>query len=245
LCAADTIASGKRIDLPPKLKLMLQRALDDPDTFWGEAADELHWFKRWERAFDWQYPNFTWFKGGVTNLAYNCLERNIVSGRGSRPAIIWENGENLPPRVLTYEQLLNDVSDFAGALKRLGVGRGDRVTIYMPMVPEAAVAMLATARIGAIHSAVFGGFGYGALADRIEDADPKVVVTTDVGYRRGAPVKLKEVVDQALQVGGKKAQRVIVLKRGKESPPMNPKMDVFWEEAVESGKGMKAEVERM
>ena len=245
MCATYTTGAGKKVELPPKLKLMLQRALDDPDAFWGEAAEELHWFRRWDTVFDWEYPNFTWFKGGVTNLAYNCLERNIVSGRGSRPAIIWENGENLPPRVLTYEQLLSDVKDFAGALKRLGVGRGDRVTIYMPMVPEAAVAMLATVRIGAIHSAVFGGFGYGALADRVEDADSKIIVTADVGYRRGAQVKLKEVVDQALQVCGKKVERVIVLKRGKEPPPMNERMDVFWEEAVESGKGMKAEVERM
>jgi acetyl-CoA synthetase len=224
---------------------MLQRALDEPETFWGEAADELHWFRRWDKAFDWNYPNFAWFNGGVTNLSYNCLERNIVRGKGSRPAIIWENGENLPPRVLTYDQLMNDVKDFANALKSLGVGRGDRVTIYLPMVPEAAVAMLATIRIGAIHSAVFGGFGYGALADRISDADSKIIITADVGYRRGSTVRLKEVVDQALSISGNKVERVIVLNRGKEPPRMNPETDIAWEEAVDAGKGTNAEVEKM
>lgn len=243
--ATEFTNPGKRIELPPTLKLMLQQAQDDPETFWGEAADELHWFRRWDKVFDWKYPDFTWFKGGVTNLAYNCLERNIVAGRGSRPAIIWENGENLPPRVLTYEQLLKDVKDFAAALNRLGVRRGDRVTIYMPMVPEAAVAMLATARIGAIHSAVFGGFGYGALADRIEDADSKIIVTADAGYRRGTTVRLKEVVDQALKVSGKKVEHVIVLKRGNGVLPMNPKTDLLWEEAVHNGEGVNAEVEKM
>jgi acetyl-CoA synthetase len=243
--ATEFTNPGKRIELPPTLKLMLQQAQDDPETFWGKAADELHWFRRWDKVFDWKYPDFTWFKGGVTNLAYNCLERNIVAGRGSRPAIIWENGENLPPRVLTYEQLLKDVKDFAAALNRLGVRRGDRVTIYMPMVPEAAVAMLATARIGAIHSAVFGGFGYGALADRIEDADSKIIVTADAGYRRGTTVRLKEVVDQALKVSGKKVEHVIVLKRGNGVLPMNPKTDLLWEEAVHNGEGVNAEIEKM
>jgi len=243
--AAEPKQSKQRIQLPPKLKLMLQQAHDDPETFWGRAAEELYWFTRWDTVFDWKYPNFSWFRGGVTNLAYNCLERNIVAGRGTRPAIIWENGENIPSRILTYEQLLENVKDFGKALKKLGVTRGDRVTIYMPMVPEAAIAMLATTRIGAIHSAVFGGFGYGALADRIEDAGAKIIVTADVGFRRGATVKLKEVVDQALKIGGKHVERVIVLKRGKEPPPMNSETDVYWEDAIKNGTGVAAEVERM
>jgi len=224
---------------------MLKRALEDPEGFWGEVAEELHWFKRWNKVFEWNYPNFTWFKGGVTNLSYNCLERNVKMGMGNHAAIIWENGENLPTRVLTYNQLLYEVKQFAAALKALGVNRGDRVTIYMPMIPEAAVAMLATTRIGAIHSVVFGGFGYGALADRITDAEPKVVVTADVGYRRGKVVNLKGVVDEALKISGKSVEKVILLKRYEKDPPMVPGRDMLWEEALEKGRGVNAEVEKM
>ena len=234
-----------KIEYPPQLKRMLKRALEDPEGFWGEVAEELHWFKRWNKVFEWNYPNFTWFKGGVTNLSYNCLERNVKMGRGNHAAIIWENGENLPTRVLTYNQLLYEVKQFAAALKALGVNRGDRVTIYMPMIPEAAVAMLATTRIGAIHSVVFGGFGYGALADRITDAEPKVVVTADVGYRRGKVVNLKGVVDEALKISGKSVEKVILLKRYEKDPPMVPGRDMLWEEALEKGRGVNAEVEKM
>lgn len=234
-----------KIEYPPQLKRMLKRALEDPEGFWGEVAEELHWFKRWNKVFEWNYPNFTWFKGGVTNLSYNCLERNVKMGRGNHAAVIWENGENLPTRVLTYNQLLYEVKQFAAALKALGVNRGDRVTIYMPMIPEAAVAMLATTRIGAIHSVVFGGFGYGALADRITDAEPKVVVTADVGYRRGKVVNLKGVVDEALKISGKSVKKVILLKRYEKDPPMVPGRDMLWEEALEKGRGVNAEVEKM
>ncbi len=234
-----------KIEYPPQLKRMLKRALEDPEGFWGEVAEELHWFKRWNKVFEWNYPNFTWFKGGVTNLSYNCLERNVKMGMGNHAAIIWENGENLPTRVLTYNQLLYEVKQFAAALKALGVNRGDRVTIYMPMIPEAAVAMLATTRIGAIHSVVFGGFGYGALADRITDAEPKVVVTADVGYRRGKVVNLKGVVDEALKISGKSVEKVILLKRYEKDPPMVPGRDMLWEEALEKGRGVNAEVEKM
>jgi len=234
-----------KMEYPPQLRWMLKRALDDPEGFWGEVAEELHWFKRWDKVFEWNYPSFTWFKGGITNLSYNCLESNIKKGRGSRPAIIWENGEGQKPRVLTYNQLLYDVERFASTLKALGVNRSDRVTIYMPMVPEAVVAMLATTRIGAIHSVVFGGFGYGALADRIADTESKIVVTADVGYRRGNAVKLKEVVDEALATSGKSVKNVIVLKRDEKDTPMTPGRDILWEEAMERGKGTRAEVEKM
>jgi len=241
----STTHEKTRIEYPPQLKWMLKRALEDPEGFWGEIAEELYWFRRWDKVFEWNYPNFTWFKGGVTNIAYNCLEYNIKRGRGNHAAIIYENGEGLPTRVLTYNQLLHDVERFAAALKALGVNKGDRVTIYMPMIPEAAVAMLATIRIGAIHSVVFGGFGYGALADRIIDAEPKVVVTADVGYRRGSTVNLKEVVDEALKTSGKSVKKVIVLKRGEKDPPMTRGRDLPWEEALDKGKGVKAEVEKV
>ena len=234
-----------RGEYPPQLKWMLKRALEDPEGFWGEVADGLYWFKRWDKVFEWNYPNFTWFKGGTTNLSYNCLECNIKKGRGNHTAVIWENDEGLPTRVLTYHQLLYKVERFAAALKALGVKRGDRVTIYMPMVPEAIVAMLATTRIGAIHSVVFGGFGYGALADRIEDAESKIVVTADVGYRRGNAINLKEIVDEAVKTSGKIVEKVIVLKRSEKDPPMTPERDILWEQAIEKGKGINAEVEKM
>jgi acetyl-CoA synthetase len=224
---------------------MLAQALEDPDEFWGEVATELHWFRRWDKVFEWNYPNFSWFKGGITNLAYNCLERNIERGMGSKAAIIWENGEGLPRRTLTYDGLLLAVKKFAAALKSLGVGRGDRVTVYMPMVPEAAIAMLACIRIGAIHSIVFGGFGYGALADRIEDAESSVVVTADVGYRRGTVLDLKKVVDEALRSRPNKVRKVVVLKRGEKAPEMTPGRDIFWDEAIRNLSGTEAEVEHM
>ena len=224
---------------------MLQEALENPEEFWGKIAEELHWFRKWDKVFEWKYPNFTWFKGGVTNLSYNCTEYHVKKGRGNRIAIIWENGEGLPARTLTYQQLLQEVKQFAAGLKALGVEKGDRVTIYMPMVPEATVAMLAATRIGAIHSVVFGGFGYGALADRISDAEPKVVVTADVGFRRGETINLKNVVDEALRICGKNVQKVIVLKRGDKDPQMTPGRDMFWEEVMEKGKDVNVEAERM
>jgi acetyl-CoA synthetase len=240
-----SVSEKSRIVYPQQLKRMLVRALEDPENFWGEIASELHWFKRWDKVFEWNYPDFSWFKGGITNLAYNCLERNIESGKGSKPAIIWENGEGLPKRVLTYHELLLEVKKFASSLKALGITRGDRVTIYMPMVPEAAIAMLACTRLGAIHSVVFGGFGYGALADRIEDAESRIVVTADVSYRRGTVVKLKEVVDEALKERRHRIEKVIVLKRGAQNPPMTHGRDLFWDEAIEKGKGTNADVEKM
>jgi len=239
------ISENPRTECAPHLRWMLRRALEDPEGFWGEIAEELHWFKRWEKVFEWKYPEFTWFKGGVTNISYNCLERNVKEGRGNHAAIIWENSEDLPTRVLTYNQLLYNVKRFAAALKSLNVNKGDRMTIYMPMIPEAAVAMLAATRIGAIHSVVFGGFGYGALADRIADAESKIVVAADVGYRRGKTVNLKKVVDEALKQNGKSVEKVVVLKRGEKEPEMKPERDIWWEEAVENGKGIKAEVEKM
>jgi len=243
--ASDETQKKPKIEYPPHLKWMLKKALDDPESFWGEVAEELHWFRRWNRVFEWNYPDFTWFKGGVTNLSYNCVDYHVKRGRGNHAAIIWENGEGLPTRVLTYNQLLYEVKRFAAALKALGVGKGERVTIYMPMIPEAIVAMLATTRIGAIHSVVFGGFGYGALADRISDAESKIVVAADVGYRRGRKVELKKVVDEALKTSGEFVKNVVVLKRSEKDPQMLPGRDMLWEEAIEKGSGLNAETERM
>ena len=215
---------------------MLERALNDTESFWGEAARELHWFKPWSRVFEWNYPDFRWFVGGYTNLSYNSVDYHVLQkGRGAKASIIWESGETGESRVLTYNRLLDDVKKFAGALRALGVEKGDRVTIYMPMIPEAAVAMLACTRIGAIHSVVFGGFGAGALAERIVDAGSKVLLTSDVAYRRGKEVKLKEVVDEALQTPSE-IQKVVVLKRSLRDGQMKRGRDVYWNEALDAGR---------
>lgn len=243
--ASDELRKQPKTEYPPHLRWMLRRALDDPEGFWGEAAEELHWFRRWDKVFEWDHPNFTWFKGGVTNLSYNCVDYHVKKGRGNHAAIIWENGEGLPTRVLTYNQLLYEVKRFAAALKALDVNKGDRVTIYMPMIPEALVAMLATTRIGAIHSVVFGGFGYGALADRISDAESKIVVAADVGYRRGREIQLKKVVDEALETSRESVKNVVVLKRSEKDPQMLPGRDMLWEDAIEKGRGLNTEAERM
>jgi acetyl-CoA synthetase len=220
---------------------MLERALQDTDGFWGEASRELHWFKPWDRVLEWKYPEFKWFVGGMTNLSYNCLDRNVLQKeRGDKAAILWESGETGESRVLTYNQLLENVRSFAAALKALGVEKSDRVTIYMPMIPEAAVAMLACTRIGAIHSVVFGGFGATALADRIVDTGSKVLLASDVGFRRGKEVKLKEIVDEALQTPNQ-VQKVVVLKRGSKDPQMKKGRDMDWEEALDGGRAEKAD----
>lgn len=227
----------QKAQLPPHLQSMLDRALSDPEGFWADAASELHWFKRWDRAFEWKYPDFRWFVGGKTNLSHNALDYNVLhKNRGDKPAIIWESAETGQARVLTYSQLLEEVKRFAAGLRALEVDKGDRVTICMPMIPEAAVAMLATTRIGAIHSVVFGGFGAGALAERVVDAGSKVLITSDVGFRRGKEVRLKEVVDEALQTPSQ-TQKVVVFKRVSKEPQMKKGRDIYWEQALEAGKG--------
>lgn len=214
---------------------MIERSLEDPEGFWGEAARDINWFKPWDKVFEWNYPEFKWFLGAETNISYNCLDLHLDRGEGNRAAIIWESGEGEPSRVITYNQLHYQVERFAASLRALGVEKGDRITIYMPMVPEAAVAMLATTRIGAIHSVVFGGFGYGALADRIIDAESNLVITSDVGYRRGKAVPLKGTVDQAIEQS-KGVEKVVVLER-EGNANMVKGRDISWEDALDMGKG--------
>jgi acetyl-CoA synthetase len=225
---------GDRTQLPSHLNWMMRRALDDTEEFWAETADNIHWFRKWDRVLEWDYPDFRWFVGGKTNISYNCLDLHLERGEGNRAAIIWESGEGKATRVLTYNQLHHEVERFAASLRALGVERGDRVTIYMPMIPEAAMAMLATTRIGAAHSVVFGGFGHGALADRITDADSSLVVTCDVGRRRGKTVPLKKTVDRALEKA-KGVERVVVLEK-KGDAPIKTGRDITWEEALDINK---------
>jgi acetyl-CoA synthetase len=170
----------------------------DPEAYWAEQAEALHWFKKWDRVLDWKPPRAKWFVGGTLNVSDNCLDRHISTARRNKAALVWE-GEPGDRRTLTYWDLFVEVQKFANVLKRLGVKRGDRVAIYLPLIPEAAIAMLACTRIGAIHSVVFGGFSPESLRDRINDAKAKVVITADGGYRRGQIVALKRNTDKALE----------------------------------------------
>ncbi len=199
-------------------------------AFWEKQARRLHWFKEWDQTLDWSNPPFAkWFVGGQLNISYNCLDRHVLAGQGDRVAIHWE-GEPGDTRTLTYNDLLVETKKAANALTSLGVQAGDRVAIYMPMIPEAAVAMLACARIGATHSVVFGGFSVDALKGRIQDASAKVVITADGGYRRGAPSALKPTVDESV-AECPTIEKVLVVRRTGQDVAWTDK-DVWWHDAV-------------
>jgi acetyl-CoA synthetase len=207
-------------------------AHDEPETFWARMAEELHWFKKWERVLDWESPHARWFVGGRTNVAYNCLDRHLQTWRRNKAAIIWE-GEPGDQRTLTYQQLHTEVCRFANVLKRSGVEKGDRVALYMPLIPELAISMLACARLGATHSIIFGGFSSAALIDRINDAGCKMVVTADGGWRRGSEVKLKPAVDEALKQTPS-VKGCIVVRRTNTSINMQAGRDYWWHELMET-----------
>ncbi|MDX1673542.1 MAG: acetate--CoA ligase [Longimicrobiales bacterium] len=175
-----------------------ERASEDPEGFWAEWAEKLDWFQKWDEVLEWTPPHAKWFQGGQLNVAYNCLDRHLDGPTRNKAALVWE-GEPGDQRTYTYWDLHREVGKFSNVLKDLGVGRGDRVAIYLPMIPEAAIAMLACTRIGAIHSVVFGGFSAESLRDRIIDADAKLLITADGGYRRGRVVPLKDTADKALK----------------------------------------------
>ncbi|MBF2087561.1 MAG: acetate--CoA ligase [Synechococcales cyanobacterium K44_A2020_017] len=208
---------------------LYDRAQADPQTFWAELAEqELHWFKPWHTVLDWQPPFAQWFVGGQTNVSYNCLDRHLTTWRRNKAALIWE-GEPGDSRTLTYAQLHREVCQFANALKQLGVGKGDVVGIYMPMIPEAAIAMLACARIGAPHSVVFGGFSAEAVRDRLADGKAKLVVTADGGWRKDAIVPLKTQVDRAIADGAvPTVENVLVVRRTGQDIDMQPGRDHWW-----------------
>jgi len=214
-----------------------EQALADPEEFWGGVAEQLHWFEPWSKVLDWQPPFAKWFVGGKTNLSYNCLDRQVEAGNGDKTAILWE-GEPGDKRSLTYAELLEEVCQFAGALRSLGVSDGDRVAIYMPMVPEAAVAMLACARIGAPHSIVFGGFAADALRDRIHDAQAKLVITADGGWRHAKPLMLKPIVDRAV-ADCPSVEHVVVLERVGEAVDWTDGRDVWWHDVVQDSQPVR------
>jgi len=207
-----------------------ERARKDREAYWADWAKQLDWIKPWDRVLEWKPPHAKWFLGGTLNASANCLDRHVKAGRGDRVALIWE-GEPGEVRRLTYAELLQQVGRFANVLKSLGVGRGDRVAIYLPMVPEVAVAMLACARIGAPHTVVFGGFSAESLRDRINDAAAKVLVTADGGYRRGGVVPLKQNADEAL-TATPTIQKAVVLKRTGQAVPMKAGRDLWWDDLM-------------
>ncbi len=205
---------------------------DQPEHFWAEIARELHWFSPWSAVLEWKPPFAKWFVGATTNLSYNCLDRHLNTSRRNKAAIIWE-GEPGETVTLTYHDLHREVCKFANVLKRFGVGKGDRVGLYLPMIPELAIAMLACARIGATHSVVFGGFSAEALRDRLNDAQAKLLVTADGGYRRGAVVPLKVAADEALR-DAPSVENVVVVRRTGETVPIKGGRDRWWHELMDA-----------
>jgi acetyl-CoA synthetase len=209
---------------------MWQRAKDDPAGFWGELASHLVWSKKWEQVLAGTMPETKWFVGGKLNACVNCVDKHLGTWRKNKAAIIWE-GEPGDARVLTYQDLHREVCKFTNVLKRLGVQTGDRVTLYMPMIPELAIAMLACARLGATHSIIFGGFSADAVADRNNDAQAKVVVTADAGWRRGKEILLKQAVDESL-AKSPSVQKVVVVRRVGLPVHMQPDRDYWWHDLM-------------
>ena len=210
---------------------MYDEAEKDRLAFWEKQAHALQWDAPWTTVLDWQPPFAKWFVGGKINASVNALDRHVNEGRGDRVAFFFE-GEPGDMRTITYSQLLTEVKKTANALTELGIKDGDRVAIYMPMIPEAAIAMLACARIGAPHSVVFGGFSADALLSRIQDADAKLVITADGGYRKGAAFALKPAVDDALK-GKTNVKNVLVVKRTGQETNWDNNRDIWWHEIVE------------
>ena len=238
----ESILHEKRLFQPPaefsekahiksleEYQALYDKAKADPQAFWAElASQELDWFQNWDTVLDWQPPFAKWFVNGKINISYNCLDRHLTTWRKNKAALIWE-GEPGDSRTLTYAQLHREVCQMANVIKELGVQKGDRVGIYMPMIPEAAIAMLACARIGAVHSVVFGGFSAEALRDRLNDGEAKLVITADGGFRKDAAVGLKEQVDKALANNvTPSVTNVIVVQRTKQQVHMEPGRDHWW-----------------
>jgi acetyl-CoA synthetase len=216
-----------------ELDRLRAEASENPEAFWSRLAEqELHWFKKWDSVLKWDPPHAEWFGGGKLNISYNCLDRHLSTWRRNKAALIWE-GEPGDTRTYTYQQLHTEVCKFANVLKHANIQRGDRVALYMPLIPELAIAMLACARIGATHSVVFGGFSSSALIDRINDASCKLVVTADGGWRRGSEVKLKTAVDEALK-HTPSVHASIVVKRTDSPVNMQPGRDFWWHELMET-----------
>ena len=225
-----------RVGSMEQYRAMWQRSIDDPETFWAEQAEELAWAKKWDRVLEWDEPYAKWFGGGKINASVNCLDRIIDQGKGDKTAILFEgepmNGDQpAEVRKISYRELRDEVCKFASGLRELGVQKGDVVTLYMPMVPEAAIAMLACARIGAPHSVIFGGFSSQAIADRVADAKSKFIITADGGWRRGKVLELKKNVDEAVAMS-ESVEKVVVLKRCENDVDWHDDRDVWWHDML-------------
>src|SRR5437899_930647 len=253
-----SVLNEKRVFRPPKeftqraqvkslaqYRRLYNESIRSPEKFWAkQGKNELVWFKPWKKVLQWKEPFAKWFIGGQLNVSYNCLDRHLGTPTANKAALIWEgepaiSGKPGEERTLTYKQLHHEVCQFANVLKRHGIKKGDRILIYLPMVPEAAIAMLACTRIGAVHSVVFGGFSAQSVADRIFDSQAKMVITSDGGFRRGAVVALKKNVDDALtlkdaqgQALAKTIEHVIVLRRAGNEINFQAGRDLWWHEEI-------------
>ncbi len=207
----------EKIEIPDKYKKLYEQAREDPARFWHDVATglestgKIHWFKPWQRTFEWNFPSFRWFVGGTTNICYNCLDIKILNGYGNKIAFIEISGEKDTTRYLTYGQLLDLVKKYAAALRGMGIEKGDRVMLYTPLSLESAAIMLASARIGAINVPVFAGFSSNAIADRIELTRPKAAFVQNVSSRRGNPLPLKERFDKGIEISGTNIDIVVVI----------------------------------
>ncbi len=228
----ESFRARANIATEDEYRKMWQRAKDDPAGFWGELAQNLDWFKKPEKTLEGDMPDTRWFVGGKLNASYQCLDRHLKTWRKNKAALIWE-GEPGDVRVLRYQDLHREVCKFANVLKKLGIRTGDRVTIYMPMIPELAIAILACARIGAPHSVIFGGFSADAVADRNNDAQSRLVITADGGYRRGKEVHLKASVDESLQKSPS-IEKVVVVRRTGSQVNMVPDRDYWWHDLMQN-----------
>jgi len=227
-----TFASKALLGSVEEYEKILADATKDPEAFWAKQAESLHWFKKWDTVLEWNEPHAKWFVGGKLNISYNCLDRHLDTWRANKAAFIWE-GEPGEIKTLTYRQLHSEVCKFANVLKKLGVETGDRVALYMPLVPALAIAMLACARIGATHTVIFGGFSADAIRDRVNDGQCKVIVTADGGYRRGREIKLKPIVDDAAPQCPS-LEHVVVFKRTGSKVSMRPGRDHWWHELTKT-----------
>src|ERR671934_2663870 len=224
-----------RANAMERVRAWRREATDDPERFWGKAAESLPWFRKWERVLDWQAPTFRWYAGGMSNLAYNAVDHHVAAGRGDHVALITEN-ERGERRTLTYGELHREIKRVGAALRAMGLRQGDRIAIYMPTSAEAIILMLGAIRIGVVILVVFAGFGAGALGERIRLAGARALFATDVTYRKGKDVPLKGIVDEALR-DAPTIERVVVLRRGNGDVAMTPGRDIGWADFLSKGHG--------
>src|SRR4051812_31762074 len=235
----EQFARKARIGSLDHYKSMYERSIKDPDAFWAEQAERITWFKKWETVSKWDFNDakIAFYLGGKLNASYNCLDRHLAGPRKNKAALIWEGDSPDESRTLTYADVYRETCKFANALKKLGVKKGDRVTIYLPMVPELAISMLACARIGAIHSVVFGGFSAESLKNRILDCESSLVITADGGFRAGRLIPLKQTTDTAV-AGIPFVRKVIVYRRTGKEIPWTDGRDAWWHDLM---KGAEAQ----